>query len=230
MLATIRKFEISKYILYNVVTLLDNIKNKMNSKLVEPSTVKDLETEIKRLRNELDEKEEIIKKLESSANNNRFPGSDSNTIEQNQHNAAERRVFINGSNGTVPKDETHDTNSIEIHTIYQGDGEKSPSMGDVVKMHYKLSLESDGDGENIIEDSRVRYGGDPFSFKMGENQVIEGIELVLLKMRKAEVAEFDVPSHLAYGDEGFGDVIPGGEYLHCRLEVIDFYTYEAPAE
>ena len=37
----------------------------MNSKLVEPSTVKDLETEIKRLRNELDEKEEIIKEFQN---------------------------------------------------------------------------------------------------------------------------------------------------------------------
>ncbi len=164
--------------------------------------IKDLNEEIIRLKNEL------VKELETK-----------NALEQQRSE-------------DLKHDKQDDLISlIDFKTIYDGDDDgPSPSIGDAVKMHYKLSSLTIKDEEGnraVIEDSRIRYSGcDPFSFVMGKNQVIQGIELALSKMRKAEVAECILPARLAYKDESFGDSIPAGSDLHCRIELIDFGNYE----
>ena len=120
---------------------------------------------------------------------------------------------------------------IQVDTIYPGNGIEHPSPGDVVKMHYTIALAPQTQStcthdQTIIENSRERYGGTPFSFVMGTNQVIQGMELALLQMHKAEVGKVVIPSCLAYGEEGFADDIPAGSDLECQIELIDFYAYE----
>ena len=120
---------------------------------------------------------------------------------------------------------------ILVDTIYPGNGIEHPSPGDVVKMHYTIALAPQTQStcthdQTIIENSRERYGGTPFSFVMGTNQVIQGMELALLQMHKAEVGKVVIPSCLAYGEEGFADDIPAGSDLECQIELIDFYGYE----
>lgn len=120
---------------------------------------------------------------------------------------------------------------IQVDTIYPGNGIEHPSPGDVVKMHYTIALAPQTQStctydQTIIENSRERYGGTPFSFVMGTNQVIQGMELALLQMHKAEVGKVVIPSCLAYGEDGFADDIPAGSDLECQIELIDFYGYE----
>lgn len=182
-----------------------------------PSKVETLQAEVKRLKADLKAKEEIIQKLEAiiqNSNKDNLNLIDSHITEESKSTRKYADIEID--------------HSIQIQTIYAGEGDEFPLLGDVVKMHYKLSIvDSNGDcngDEQVIEDSRVRYSDDPFSFILGKDQVIEGIELALMQMRRAEVAEFDLLSDLAYGEEGFGDVITAGDKLHCRLELIDFHT------
>lgn len=126
----------------------------------------------------------------------------------------------------------------------------TPKAGDVVKIHYKIAVDNDSNDHNpkaddlndanIVEDSRDR-SITPFSFILkgsSTSTVIRGFEIVLIQMHKGEVAIARIPSFLAYGEDGFGQCssnnestswsIPPNANLVCRIELIDFYKYDAP--
>jgi FKBP-type peptidyl-prolyl cis-trans isomerase len=48
--------------------------------------------------------------------------------------------------------------------------------------------------------------GKPFSFELGAGQVIKGWERGLTDMCIGEKRKLTIPSHLAYGDEGAGNL------------------------
>ena len=53
---------------------------------------------------------------------------------------------------------------------------------------------------------------EPFSFQLGAGQVIKGWDEGLLDMCPGDKRKLVIPSHKAYGEEGAGDVIPGGGF------------------
>ena len=53
-------------------------------------------------------------------------------------------------------------------------------------------------------------GRDPFSFQLGAGQVIKGWDQGLTGMCVGEKRQLTIPSQLAYGDQGAGNVIPPG--------------------
>jgi hypothetical protein len=78
---------------------------------------------------------------------------------------------------------------------------KRPAKGDVLKVHYSGSFI---DGKPF--DSS--YGKNPYSFVMGSGQVIEGWEIGIAMMQEGESARLIIPSSLAYGAEGKGEILP----------------------
>ena len=57
--------------------------------------------------------------------------------------------------------------------------------------------------------------GQPFQFQLGAGQVIKGWDQGLTDMCIGEKRRLTIPSSLAYGDRGAGNVIPPGGFLLC---------------
>lgn len=86
--------------------------------------------------------------------------------------------------------------------------------GDKITVHFVGTLADAG----VFDSSRARNA--PFSFWVGERQVIEGLDDGLLGMREGETRRITVPPALGYGsDEKPG--IPCGSTLSFEVELLD---------
>lgn len=93
-----------------------------------------------------------------------------------------------------------------------GDGAEA---GYTAVVHYTGWLE---DGTKF--DSSVDRGV-PFEFVIGQGRVIKGWDEGVASMNVGGKRELTIPSELAYGDRGIGDVIPPGATLIFEVELIE---------
>ena len=92
---------------------------------------------------------------------------------------------------------------------------RQPKTGETVVIHYTGMLTN---GVKF-DSSRDRSG--PFAFKLGVGQVIKGWDEGVAKLRVGDQAILAIPSDLAYGSKGAGDVIPPDSKLIFVVEVVD---------
>ena len=97
----------------------------------------------------------------------------------------------------------------------EGKGEH-PAKGVNVSVHYKGSL-VDG---TVFDSSYQR--DQPIEFSVGVGQVIPGWDEGILLLNKGAAARFVIPSHLGYGTQGAGGVIPADATLIFEVELIKF--------
>merc|ERR1712038_1881270 len=88
-------------------------------------------------------------------------------------------------------------------------------VGDKVTVHYGGFL-MDGTKFDSSFDRRK-----PFTFELGVGQVIPGWDEGLQGVCKGDERHLVVPSHLAYGERGAGDVIPPGATLLFDVVIVD---------
>jgi len=100
--------------------------------------------------------------------------------------------------------------------------EKQAKNGDMLEMHYTGTLE---DGKKF-DSSRDR--AEPFKFQIGVGQVIKGWEEGVQGMCVGETRKLMVPPELGYGDQGAGDIIPGGATLIFDVELINIEEGPTP--
>ncbi|WP_242920969.1 FKBP-type peptidyl-prolyl cis-trans isomerase [Pontibacter liquoris] len=89
------------------------------------------------------------------------------------------------------------------------------TAGDKVTVHYKLSFL---DGKELESSYK---GGQPFSFTLGQGQVIPGWDEALQKLNKGSKAILLIPSPLAYGEQDRGPEMPGNSILRFDVELVD---------
>jgi len=93
--------------------------------------------------------------------------------------------------------------------------------GQMLTMHYTGTLE---DGTKF-DSSHDR--NEPFKFQIGVGQVIQVWEEGVLGMCVGEKRRLIVPPELGYGEQGAGDIIPGGATLYFDIELLS--TEDGPA-
>ncbi len=100
-------------------------------------------------------------------------------------------------------------------------GEKA-AAGTKVSLHYSGFFK---DGKMF--DSSIERG-QPFSVKLGDNQIIKALEEGIESMHKGEKAKFFIPYMLAYGEQGHPPVIPEKADLIFDIELLDIQKVIVP--
>jgi cyclophilin family peptidyl-prolyl cis-trans isomerase len=119
------------------------------------------------------------------------------------------------------------------YVITKKSGGKKPAIGSTIYIHYAGFLENGTLFDSSIEDVSRTFGKfdparaaanqyTPIPFQAGQKDgmipgFIEGIE----KMAIGDKAVLFIPSHLAYGEAGAGDVIPPNANIIFEIELMD---------
>ena len=105
-----------------------------------------------------------------------------------------------------------DSNGIYYKTTKEGSGSKIGARKNVA-CEYKGYL-VDG---HVFDQSK---GRGPLEFVTAGGQMIPGFDIMVQDMKLGEKRTIVVPSDLAYGDQGYPGVIPGGAYIAFDIEVV----------
>lgn len=111
---------------------------------------------------------------------------------------------------------------ILLKTIKAGDITNYPQKGDRCTIHYEAYTEEEQIRENPIPFDSSRKRDKCFTFILGEQQVIEGLDVAVSKMSQGEEVEATIPFPYAYGVAGYPPVVPPRATLIFRVELIQF--------
>ncbi len=96
----------------------------------------------------------------------------------------------------------------------KGEGDRRPNKNSNITAHYTGSL-LDG---TVFDSSHDR--GEPLKFKLA--QVIKGWQQSIPMLKKNGKGTFIIPSELAYGERGAGELIPPNSVLVFDIELLNF--------
>ena len=107
--------------------------------------------------------------------------------------------------------------SLKYHDEVVGTGPE-PRAGQTVNVHYTGWLYDQGAKGAKFDSSRDR--GKPFSFRLGEGQVIGGWDQGVATMHVGGKRTLIIPPELGYGARGAGGVIPPNATLMFDVELL----------
>ena len=109
---------------------------------------------------------------------------------------------------------THEIDGIHIEDVTLGTGEEA-KKGNRVSVNYLGTLAQDGSKFDSSYDRN-----EPFKFKLGAGQVIEGWDKGIAGMKVGGKRILTIPPEKAYGSEGYPPVIPGNATLKFEVELL----------
>ena len=119
--------------------------------------------------------------------------------------------------GNTKMERTRTASGLEYIIEDHGTG-ASPRAGNVVTVHYTGWLDNNGQKGKQFDSSRDR--NQPFSFRIGIGQVIQGWDEGVMTMKIGEKRRLFIPSNLGYGARGAGAVIPANANLIFDVELL----------
>ena len=102
---------------------------------------------------------------------------------------------------------------MKYEIIREGTG-PSPKRGDSVTVHYTGWLEDGAKFDSSVDRNQ------PFTFKLGVGQVIQGWDDGVATMKVGGKSKFYIPPELGYGSRGAGGVIPPNAKLIFEVELL----------
>jgi len=125
------------------------------------------------------------------------------------------------------KEDAANTGSVLLKTLKPGDITNYPKKGNTCTIHYEAFLEDDlltHANPEPFDSSRSR--NQPFQFRLGMGQVIEGIDFSVASMSVGQEVQATIPFSHAYGIAGYPPVIPPRSTLVFRIELIRFSAFK----
>jgi cyclophilin family peptidyl-prolyl cis-trans isomerase len=109
---------------------------------------------------------------------------------------------------------TTTASGLMFEVLKKGSGGASPGAAATVSVNYTAML-LDG---KVVDSTAAR--GAPATLQV--NRVIKGWTEALLSMQRGEKRRLVIPPELAYGSQGYANVIPPNSFLLFEVELIDF--------
>ncbi|XP_070703925.1 peptidyl-prolyl cis-trans isomerase FKBP10 [Pempheris klunzingeri] len=106
---------------------------------------------------------------------------------------------------------------VEVKEVPEGCDRRTVS-GDYIRYHYNGTFQ-----DGTAFDSSYQRNS-TYNTYIGMGYVIRGMDKALLGLCMGEKRRVTVPPHMAYGEEGVGDLIPGSAVLVFDIHVIDFHN------
>ncbi|XP_077591409.1 peptidyl-prolyl cis-trans isomerase FKBP10-like [Stigmatopora nigra] len=111
----------------------------------------------------------------------------------------------------------------EVQEVPEG-CERRSVVGDFMRYHYNGTFQ-----DGTAFDSSYQRNS-TYNTYVGRRSVIAGVDRSLLGLCMGEKRKVVVPPHLAYGEEGVGDLIPGWAVLVFHIHVLDFHHPDDPVQ
>ena len=120
---------------------------------------------------------------------------------------------VEGGTGEGEK-ETTTASGLQYTELEAGDG-PAPQPGDIVSIHIRGMLE---DG---TEFDSTYSRDEPIQFALGQGMVLPGWDEGIALMKVGEKARLVIPPELAFGEQGYRDLIPPDETLTFEVELLE---------
>lgn len=105
---------------------------------------------------------------------------------------------------------------IQVLKIREGDGVNFPKNGQVARVHFDTFLENGNKISSSRDDSR------PFSFVLGDGEVIKAWDQVVAEMSLGEIIRLKTTPDMAYGLKGIQGLVPQNANLTFDIELVSF--------
>jgi peptidylprolyl isomerase len=133
--------------------------------------------------------------------------------------------YGNRANGPIPANSTltfivelidipNGVPQVKIEDVQVGTGAEAVA-GKQVTVHYTGKLENGAKFDSSLDRNQ------PYTFELGSGEVIAGWDQGLLGMKVGGKRRLTIPPELAYGEQGFSDVIPPNATLIFEVELLD---------
>lgn len=129
------------------------------------------------------------------------------------HKTTQARVPPTSAPTKVSGDGVKTESGLQYWDIKVGVGPEAKS-GDKVKVHYTGWLTNGKKFDSSVDAHR------PYSFTLGEGNVIKGWDEGVAGMKVGGKRQLRIPPELAYGDQGFKNIIPPKATLIFDVELL----------
>jgi len=116
-------------------------------------------------------------------------------------------------------DESHLVDGVYLKHINKGDGKKIEN-GKHAEIHFKVKVV----GEEWFDNTRIK--NEPYTYLVGTGRFTEGFDKAILNMKVGGKALTLIPSSLAFGEQGFEDMIPPYSPIAFEIEIVKLLTDE----
>ncbi len=113
-----------------------------------------------------------------------------------------------------------DITELSAQILKEGTGNRQVKAGDEITVHYTGMLLDATKFDSSVD------RGQPFSLTIGAGQVIQGWDAGIIGMKIGEQRRLFIPSELAYGEQGAGELIGPNADLVFDVELISIDSEE----